>query len=117
MRKVKRYAREKFAALRLGGVAKNTIFSYIAFGSNLVTGLLMLPLVTYFLSIEELGVWALVYQVMLYLSFIDAGVNASMGRMMAPAILNNDKCGDESMVDARFHSVDDSVCSAFVSWL
>jgi len=71
---------------------KNSAASYVAFGIGLVCAFLTIPVVVYYLDREELGIWALIYQVMLYLSLINGGIGRSIGRMMAPSIEEkNDK--------------------------
>lgn len=73
---------------------KNSEASYVAFGTGLTTTFLTIPLVVHYLDREELGIWALIYQVMLYLSLINGGVSRSLGRMMAPSI---DEKNDEEV--------------------
>ena len=73
---------------------KNSVASYVAFGTGLTTTFLTIPLVVHYLDREELGIWALIYQVMLYLSLINGGVSRSLGRMMAPSI---DEKNDEEV--------------------
>jgi len=65
---------------------KNMISAYMAFISRTVCSIITVPVVVYYLSKEELGMWAIVSHVISYLAWMDFGIGPATGRMMAPAI-------------------------------
>lgn len=69
--------------------ARNSAASYFAFGSNILWGLITIPLAVKYLDKEEIGLWALVSTFAAYLSWMDLGISRSTGRLIAPAITSN----------------------------
>ncbi len=73
--------------------ARNSAASYFAFGSNILWGLVTIPLAVKYLDKEEIGLWAIVSTFVAYLSWMDLGISRSTGRLVAPAVTssNNDE--------------------------
>jgi len=81
------FSREKY---KVDSVYRNQISAYVNVVSSIISGILTLPLIIHYLNQEELGVWALITQMMLFLMLMDFGVAATTGRMMADGMLKND---------------------------
>lgn len=85
---MKKFFNEK---IRSNHALRNTLASYSAFVSKSVASLLMVPLLVHFLDREQLGLWALVNQIIAYLMWMDFGVSEGAGRMMADAIVHKNQ--------------------------
>lgn len=57
--------------------------SYLRMGSQVLCGLVAIPLALHFLSTEQFGLWAFVAQSLGYLLLLDLGVGHSLGRLLA----------------------------------
>lgn len=73
-----------------GQVARNTTASYVAFGSNIIVGLITIPLIIAFLNREEIGIWAIINSVMACVIWLDAGVGFATGRLIADSVIKRD---------------------------
>lgn len=74
--------------------AKRTLWSgitsYLALGSSMITGLLLIRLATRNLSPDEMGLWAFCFGTVGYFLLMDFGVTNSLGRLFADAVANRD---------------------------
>lgn len=57
--------------------------SYLQMGSQVLAGVLSIPLALHFLSNKEFGLWSFVAQSVGYLMLLDLGVGHSLGRLLA----------------------------------
>lgn len=70
--------------------ARNAAASYFAFASAAICGLISIPITVRYLEKAEIGLWAVVSNVVAYLLWIDLGVGEATGRKMAEAIAHDD---------------------------
>jgi O-antigen/teichoic acid export membrane protein len=70
--------------------ARNAAASYFAFASAVICGLISIPITVRYLDKSEIGLWAVVSNVVAYLLWLDLGVGEATGRKMAYAIARND---------------------------
>lgn len=77
--------------LKQSKAARNVAASYVAFASTTITGLISIPLAVHFLTMQELGLWAVITVVTGYLGFMELGIGPATGRKMADAIVAKDK--------------------------
>lgn len=77
--------------LRDSKAARNAAASYLAFASTTITGLISIPLAVYFLTKQELGLWAIITVISGYLNFMELGIGPATGRKMADSIVAKDK--------------------------
>jgi len=70
--------------------ARNAAASYFAFASAAICGLISIPITVRYLDKAEIGLWAVVSNVVAYLLWIDLGVGEATGRKMAEAIAHDD---------------------------
>lgn len=69
----------------------NTAASYAAFGSTGLWGLVTISVAVTHLNRQELGLWTVVNAFLAYLVWMDLGVGAATGRMMAKAVADRDQ--------------------------
>src|SRR5260221_10426059 len=67
---------------RVRNTARSLVSGYAAITSNVMYTLASVPLALHYLSKKEFGLWLLVTQVANYLALIDAGVTASVSRIL-----------------------------------
>ncbi len=79
-----------FRRMRTSRAARNAAASYFAFASASICGLISIPLTVRYLDKSEIGLWAVVSNVVAYLLWLDLGVGEATGRKMAEAIAHND---------------------------
>lgn len=65
------------------GPALNLAAGYFCFASTAAYGFASLPVAVHFLDKEQIGLWNLISQVVAYLLFLEMGVGAAVGRMLA----------------------------------
>lgn len=65
------------------GPALNLAAGYFCFASTAAYGFASLPVAVHFLDKQQIGLWNLISQVVAYLLFLEMGVGAAVGRMLA----------------------------------
>lgn len=70
--------------------ARNATASYFAFFSIAAVAFLSIPIAVHYLEPEQIGLWAVVNQIIGYLLWMDLGVGKAAGRKLAGAIHNHD---------------------------
>lgn len=74
--------------------AKRTLLTagtaYLAMGSAIVTGLVLIRLATHELSPDEMGLWVFCFGTVGYFLLMDFGVSNSLGRLFADAVAKRD---------------------------
>ena len=79
------------------GPARNFAASYFCFASTTVYGFASIPLAVHFLDKEQIGLWNVISQAVAYLLFLELGVGAAVGRMLAePLALNQQESIDRT---------------------
>ena len=71
--------------------SKNAAASYLAFISTALWGLASIPVAVAFLEPEQIGLWAIINVLLSYLAWADLGIGPAIGRLMAPAIANQNQ--------------------------
>ena len=71
--------------------ALNAGASYFAFVSTSLWGLLTIPLAVHYLEKAEIGLWAVVHAMLGYLLWMDLGIGAATGRLMADSVAADDR--------------------------
>jgi O-antigen/teichoic acid export membrane protein len=69
---------------------RNAVASYFAFLSTALWGLLSIPIAVAYLDKSEIGLWAVVNTIIGYLVWMDLGIGAATGRLIADAVAAND---------------------------
>lgn len=77
--------------LRSSPAALNACASYFAFVSTSLWGLLTIPLAVRYLEKAEIGLWAVVHAMLGYLLWMDLGIGAATGRLMADSVAADDR--------------------------
>jgi len=75
------------------GPALNLLSGYFCFASMAACGLVSLPVAVHFLDKERIGLWSLISQMAGYLIFLELGVGAAAGRMLADPLASNQQEG------------------------
>jgi O-antigen/teichoic acid export membrane protein len=83
------------------GPALNLWAGYFTFASAAICGICSIPLAVRFLDKEELGLWLLISQVIGYLIFLDLGIGASCGRILAEPLSS----GNQDEIDKVWSSM------------
>lgn len=76
--------------LKQSKAARNAAASGFNFISIALVAFLSIPIAVHFLEREEIGLWAVVNQIVHYLLWMDLGIGSATGRKMADAIAKND---------------------------
>lgn len=77
--------------LRNSKVAKNGLSAYFCQASTLVTGVVTIPVMVHYLSIEEIAIWVLASSLSSYMSLFDLGIGDAIARKIAGAIAEEDQ--------------------------
>ena len=67
---------------RLKNFSRNLATSYLQLGVNVVYSLVSVPLILHFLPKAEFGLWAVLVQLMSYLSLLDLGMTSAVARLL-----------------------------------
>ncbi len=67
---------------RLKNFSRNLATSYLQLGVNVVYSLASVPLILHWLPRAEFGMWALLVQLMAYVSLVDLGINQAIARFL-----------------------------------
>jgi O-antigen/teichoic acid export membrane protein len=67
---------------RLKNFSRNLATSYLQLGVNVVYSLVSIPLILHWLPRAEFGLWAVLVQLMAYISLVDLGVNQAIARFL-----------------------------------
>ncbi len=67
---------------RLKNFSRNLVTSYLQLGVNVVYSLVSIPLILHWLPKAEFGLWALLVQLMGYVSLIDLGMTSALARLL-----------------------------------
>src|SRR5690242_10743925 len=67
---------------RLKNFSRNLATSYLQLGVNVVYSLVSIPLILHWLPKEEFGLWAVLVQLMAYVSIIDLGMTSAVARLL-----------------------------------
>lgn len=76
--------------IRSSGAARIAAASYFSFASLAASTFVSIPVAVYYLDRAEIGLWAVVNQVVGYLLWMDLGVGQATGRKMTDAVVNRD---------------------------
>lgn len=82
---------QQVTRIRRSRSAWNVAASYFAFGSTSVWALVSIPIVVHFLSKEEIGLWTIVNQMVMYFMWLDMGIGQATARLMAPSLAANNQ--------------------------
>ncbi len=77
--------------LKSSPAALNAGASIFTFGSTSLWGLLSIPVAVHYLDKSEIGLWAVVNALLSYLLWMDLGIGSAIGRLIADAIVNDDR--------------------------
>lgn len=75
-----------------------SILSYLSMGLNIVIGLVYVPLLLHFLSIEEYGLYQLIGSLVAYLGIMDFGLTSTITRFYSRKIALKDEKGMENIL-------------------
>jgi O-antigen/teichoic acid export membrane protein len=67
---------------RLKNFSRNLVTSYLQVGVNVVYSLVSLPLILHWLPRAEFGLWAVLVQLMAFISMVDLGINQAIARFL-----------------------------------
>jgi len=67
---------------RLKNFSRNLATSYLQLGVNVVYSLVSIPLILHWLPKAEFGLWAVLVQMMSYITLIDLGINQAIARFL-----------------------------------
>jgi O-antigen/teichoic acid export membrane protein len=67
---------------RLKNFSRNLATSYLQLGVNVVYSLVSIPLILHWLPKAEFGLWALLIQLMSYITLVDLGINSAIARFL-----------------------------------
>ena len=76
---------------RLKNFSRNLATSYLQLGVNVIYSLVSIPLILHWLPKAEFGLWALLTQLMIYISLVDLGINQAIARFLVD---HKDRRGD-----------------------
>lgn len=76
--------------LKQSKAARNAAASYFAFFSIAASAFLSIPIAVFYLSPDQIGLWAVVNQIVSYLLWMDLGIGGATGRKMADAVARRD---------------------------
>ena len=85
--------RSQFRRTLSSGPFLNLAGGYFSFASLAICGLVSLPVAVHFLDKERIGLWNLISQLAGYLLFLELGVGAAAGRMLAGPLAANEQGG------------------------
>lgn len=71
------------------GPVRNLAASYFCFASTTAYGFASIPLAVHFLDKEQIGLWNVISQAVTYLLFLELGVGAAVGRMLAEPLAHH----------------------------
>lgn len=80
------------SALKSGPIL-NLVAGYFCFASTAAYGFASLPVAVHFLDKPQIGLWNLISQVVAYLIFLEMGVGAAVGRVLAEPIASRIQSG------------------------
>lgn len=83
---------------RLKNFSRNLTTSYLQLGVNVLYSLASVPLILHWLPKVEFGLWALLVQLMSYITLVDLGVNSAIGRFLIDHKDRRDEQGYGSLV-------------------
>lgn len=81
--------RQLLRRTRSSKAARNIALSYFSFFSSAAWTFISTPLAVFYLSKEEIGLWAVVNVILSYFAWMDFGISHATGRLIAPAVANN----------------------------
>jgi O-antigen/teichoic acid export membrane protein len=87
---------------RLKNFTRNLATSYLQLGVNIVYSLVSVPLILHYLPKAEFGLWALLLQMMGYISLIDLGMTSAVARLLVDHKDNRSEKGYASLVKTAF---------------
>lgn len=64
---------------------KNLLWNYIGYGVSLGVNLFLLPIVLFFLSSEELGLWYVFLSISTFINLVDFGFSPQLARFVTYA--------------------------------
>src|ERR1017187_1829295 len=67
---------------RLKNFSRNLATSYLQLGVNVIYSLASVPLILHWLPRAEFGLWALLVQLMSYITLVDLGINSAIARFL-----------------------------------
>ncbi len=67
---------------RLKNFSRNLATSYLQLGVNVIYSLVSIPLILHWLPKAEFGLWAVLVQIMSYITLIDLGINQAIARFL-----------------------------------
>jgi O-antigen/teichoic acid export membrane protein len=67
---------------RLKNFSRNLATSYLQLGVNVAYSLVSIPLILHWLPRAEFGMWAVLVQLMAYISLVDLGINQAIARFL-----------------------------------
>ena len=76
---------------RLKNFSRNLATSYLQLGVNVIYSLVSIPLILHWLPQAEFGMWAVLVQLMSYISLVDLGINQAVARFLVD---HKDRRGD-----------------------
>ncbi len=76
---------------RLKNFSRNLATSYLQLGVNVIYSLVSVPLILHWLPRAEFGLWAVLVQLMSYISLVDLGINSAIARFLVD---HKDRRGD-----------------------
>lgn len=71
-----------YAMSRLKNFSRNLATSYLQLAVNVVYSLVSIPLILHWLPPSEFGMWAVLTQLMAYISLVDLGINQAIARFL-----------------------------------
>ena len=74
------------------------LFSYINMALHILIGLVYVPLLLHYLSVEEYGLYQLIGSLVAYLSIMDFGLSATITRYYSQRLALNDTKGQENVL-------------------
>lgn len=83
------------------GPGLNLAAGYFSFVSAAIYGFASIPVAVHFLAKEEIGLWNLISQVVAYLLFLELGVGAAAGRMLAEPLSS----GNQGQIDRSWSTI------------
>ena len=98
--------------------AKNLYAGWLSFLSTSAYGLISLPVAAHYLSMEEIGLWNLVSQLVAYLLLVELGLGNAVSRLMADSM----NSGDQAAMDRDWSSLlvtlaFQGICSIMLAWV
>jgi O-antigen/teichoic acid export membrane protein len=87
---------------RLKNFSRNLATSYLQLGVNAVYSLVSIPLILHWLPKAEFGLWAVLVQLMAYVSLIDLGMTSAVARLLVDHKDQRGEGGYGSLVKTAF---------------